>query len=58
MREQLKQSLLLSGVEVNEEDLIYLEVQLQAIQQTAIPFKKYQLQEIVPATIFRAEVEE
>lgn len=54
----MKQSLALRGIEVSQADFPYVELQQLLIKQLEGKIANYKLNDIAPATIFRAEVED
>lgn len=54
----MKQSLALRGIEVSQADFPYVELQQLLIKQLEGQLTNYKLNDIVPATVFRAEVED
>lgn len=57
LRDSLKQHFSMLDINVSDEDLAYLEVQMQFINQTAVPLEKFRLNDVVPVMMFRAEEE-
>lgn len=56
MREAIKQALSLRNIDVNKEDYPYVELQVHLIQQLEGKLANSKLKDIVPVTVYRAEV--
>lgn len=56
VREAMKQALSLRGIEVDRTDFPYVELQVLLIRQLEGKLANTELNEVVPATIYRAEV--
>lgn len=58
MREQIEQSLSLREIQVDKADYPYIELQVMLIKQLEGALTDSDLNEVVPATVYRAEVTE
>lgn len=58
LKHVLKQMLNHSGIDVDEEDLANVESQLKRLDSAKTSLKKLHLKEVVPAMVFRVEVED
>lgn len=58
MREAIKQTLSLRGIQVDKADYPYVELQMMLIKQLEGELAAFKLNDVVPATVYRAEVAE